>query len=89
VREQRADTGDQQHEEQDLINRRAWPTKAEARTAVFEYLESFYNRRRRHSRLEMLSPADFENNTLSDTGPSGFTPISPIMSTTSTAAHAA
>ncbi len=32
----------------DLINRRAWPTKAEARTAVFEYLESFYNRRRRH-----------------------------------------
>jgi putative transposase len=48
----------------DLIHRRAWPTKAEARTAVFEYIETFYNRRRRHSRLGMLSPADFENRTL-------------------------
>jgi transposase InsO family protein len=48
----------------DLIHRRAWPTKAEARTAIFEYVEAFYNRRRRHSRLAMLSPADFENRTL-------------------------
>jgi putative transposase len=45
----------------DLIHRRAWPTKAEARTAVFEYIEAFYNRRRRHSMLGYLSPADFEN----------------------------
>jgi len=73
----------------DLINRRSWPTKAQARTAVFKYLETFYNRRRRHSRLGMLSPADFENSTLSDTGPSGFTPTPPIVSTTPTAAHAA
>ena len=48
----------------DLIHRRAWPTKAQARTAVFEYIETFYNRRRRHSRLGMLSPADYENRTL-------------------------
>jgi putative transposase len=54
----------------DLINRRAWPTKAEARTAVFEYVEAFYNRRRRHSRLGMLSPADFENSTLLPDGAS-------------------
>ena len=54
----------------DLINRRAWPTKAEARTAVFEYVEAFYNRRRRHSRLGMLSPVDFENNTLMPDGAS-------------------
>jgi putative transposase len=54
----------------DLIHRRAWPTKAEARTAVFEYVEAFYNRRRRHSRLRMLSPVDFENSTLSDDGAS-------------------
>ena len=47
----------------DLINRRAWPTKAEARTAVFAYIEAFYNRRRRHSRLGMLSPVDYENRT--------------------------
>jgi putative transposase len=47
----------------DLIHRRSWPTKAEARTAVFEYIETFYNRRRRHSRLGMLSPVDYENRT--------------------------
>jgi putative transposase len=49
----------------DLIYRRTWPTKAEARTAAFDYIEVFYNRRRRHSRLGMLSPLDFENSTLS------------------------
>ena len=54
----------------DLIHRRAWPTKAEARTAVFEYIEAFYNRRRRHSRLGMLSPVDFENSSLLDDGAS-------------------
>jgi putative transposase len=48
----------------DLIHRRSWPTKTEARTAVFEYIEAFYNRRRRHSRLGMRSPVDFENSTL-------------------------
>ena len=45
----------------DLIHRRSWPTKADARTAVFDYIETFYNRRRRHSLLGMRSPADFEN----------------------------
>ena len=44
----------------DLIYRRSWPTKTEARTAVFDYIEAFYNRRRRHSQLGMLCPADFE-----------------------------
>jgi putative transposase len=48
----------------DLIHRRAWPTKTEARTAIFGYIEAFYNRRRRHSRLGMRSPADFETSTL-------------------------
>jgi putative transposase len=48
----------------DLIHRRSWPTKAEARVAVFEYIEAFYNRRRRHSTLGYLSPADFENSSL-------------------------
>jgi len=48
----------------DLIHRRSWPTKAEARTAVFDYIEVFYNRRRRHSLLGMLSPLEFENGTL-------------------------
>jgi len=52
----------------DLIHRRSWPTKAEARTAVFEYIEAFYNRRRRHSLLGMLSRVDFENSTLGQDG---------------------
>jgi len=52
----------------DLIHRRSWPTKADARTAVFEYIETFYNRRRRHSLLGMRSPADFENGTHIDHG---------------------
>ena len=33
----------------ELIHRRSWPTKAELRTEVFDYIEVFYNRRRRHS----------------------------------------
>ena len=44
----------------DLIYRRSWPTKQQARTAVFGYIETFYNRRRRHSTLGMLSPVDYE-----------------------------
>jgi putative transposase len=44
----------------ELINRRSWPSKAELRTEVFEYIEVFYNRERRHSTLGQLSPADYE-----------------------------
>lgn len=54
----------------DLIHRRSWPTKAEARMAVFDYIEAFYNRRRRHSLLGMLSPLDFENSTPRNDGTS-------------------
>jgi len=36
-------------------------TRAEARTAIFEYLEFFYNRRRRHSSLGYLSPVELGN----------------------------
>lgn len=39
----------------ELIHRRSWPTKAELRTEVFEYIEVFYNRQRRHSTLGQLS----------------------------------
>jgi len=44
----------------ELINRRAWPTRAETRSAVFEYIEGWYNPRRRHSTLGYLSPAQYE-----------------------------
>ncbi|MGH2968375.1 MAG: IS3 family transposase, partial [Solirubrobacteraceae bacterium] len=34
----------------DLIHRRSWPTKTEARTAVFDYIEAFYRGRDRRCR---------------------------------------
>jgi transposase InsO family protein len=37
-----------------------WATRDEARTAVFEYIEAWYNLQRRHSSLGYLSPAAFE-----------------------------
>jgi putative transposase len=53
----------------ELIRRQSWPTRAELRTAVFDYIEIFYNATRRHSTLGMLSPADYENSTLGRDGP--------------------
>lgn len=44
----------------ELIHRQSWPTRARARRAIFEYVEVFYNRRRLHSSLGYLSPADYE-----------------------------
>jgi len=45
---------------QELINERVYATRAEARVALFEYIEIFYNRERLHSTLGYLSPAEFE-----------------------------
>jgi putative transposase len=47
----------------ELVHRRSWPTRRELTSEVFEYIEAFYNRVRRHSTLGMLSPLDFENPT--------------------------
>ena len=44
----------------ELIHRAVWPTRQHARTAIFLYLEGFYNRHRRHSTLGYYSPNDFE-----------------------------
>jgi putative transposase len=45
----------------ELLYRSSWPTRLVARTAIFEYIEGFYNTRRRHSALGHLSPAaEFE-----------------------------
>jgi putative transposase len=51
----------------ELIHGRSWPTKAELRTEVFEYIEVFFNRRRRHSTLGFLSPAQFERTQQTET----------------------
>ena len=44
----------------ELVHRRSWPTRRELGSAVFEYIEAFYNRERRHSTLGMLAPAEYE-----------------------------
>ncbi len=48
----------------ELIHRDSWPTRAVAQTAIFEYIECFYNRRRRHSALGYLSPCEYERSTM-------------------------
>jgi transposase InsO family protein len=48
----------------ELVYQVHWPSRATARTALFEYLELFYNRRRRHSSLGYLTPAEFERGNL-------------------------
>ena len=44
----------------ELVNRRSWPSRHELQLAVFEYIEAFYNRQRRHSTLGMRSPVTYE-----------------------------
>ena len=46
----------------ELVHRRRFATRAEARDAIFDFVEVFYNRRRRHSTLGYVSPVDFEKN---------------------------
>jgi putative transposase len=45
---------------EELIYQRAWPTRHELEMEVFSYIEGFYNPKRRHSRLDNLSPAAYE-----------------------------
>ena len=42
------------------VHHRVYHTRDEARTDVFMYIEGFYNRRRRHSSLDYLSPEAYE-----------------------------
>lgn len=44
----------------DLIYRRAFSTRVEAKREIFDYIEVFYNRQRSHTALGCLSPVDFE-----------------------------
>lgn len=45
---------------EELIHRQSWATRAQARRAIFDYIEVFFNRRRLHSSLGYLSPAEYE-----------------------------
>jgi len=66
----------------ELTRRRSWPTRRQLQTAIFTWIEAWYNRRRLHSTLGYLSPRDYENSTLSKPGASlaaSRLPQSPIM----------
>jgi putative transposase len=52
----------------ELLDRRKFATQAEARMAVFEFIEGFYNPRRRHSSLGYLSPVNYERRMEATTG---------------------
>jgi putative transposase len=53
--------------ETELLDRTTFRTRADARLAVFDYIEAFYNPHRRHSALDYLSPAEFERRYRSET----------------------
>jgi putative transposase len=43
-----------------LLNRRRWRSRVELANAIFEYIEIFHNRQRRHSSIRMLTPIEYE-----------------------------
>jgi len=44
----------------ELLNRRTWTTRIELSAAMVDWIEAFYNRRRRHSSLGYISPNEYE-----------------------------
>lgn len=51
----------------ELLHRHRFLSREAARTAVFDYIEGFYNGVRRHSSLDYLSPAEYEEATMEAT----------------------
>jgi putative transposase len=51
----------------ELVHRQSWPTRRDLGSAVFEYVEAFYNRQRRHSTLGYLSPEEYEQKAITTT----------------------
>ena len=64
LRKALAETGSKQ-KQKDLINRRSWPEKNECRSAIFEWIEVFYNRVRLHTTIGSYAPEEFESLRLS------------------------
>jgi len=42
------------------VNRYSWPTRHDAQTAIFDFIERWYNNLRLHSTLGYVTPAEFE-----------------------------
>ena len=55
----------------ELLDRHVWPTRDSLKTAIFDCIEVFYNRVRRHSSLDYLSPRDYERRELTRPAPAG------------------
>ncbi|WP_425432380.1 IS3 family transposase [Geodermatophilus amargosae] len=47
--------------QRELLDRQTWDTRADLGSAIFKWIEAFYNPRRRHSALGYLSPVAFEH----------------------------
>jgi transposase InsO family protein len=45
----------------ELIDRHVWVSRSQARAAISEWIECFYNRQRRHSSISGLSPTEYES----------------------------
>src|SRR5574341_1569158 len=52
----------------ELLDRQRFKTQVEARLAVFEFIEGFYNPQRRHSGIGYLSPTEYERRSLAGSG---------------------
>jgi transposase InsO family protein len=51
----------------ELVHRQPWPTRRDLGSAVFEYVEGFYSRQRRHSTLGYLTPEELEQKDITTT----------------------
>jgi putative transposase len=51
----------------ELVHRQSWPSRRDLSSAVFDYIEAFYNRQRRHSTLGYLSPEEYERGAITIT----------------------
>lgn len=51
----------------ELVHRHPWPSRRDLSSAVFDYIEAFYNRQRRHSTLGYLSPQEYERGRITTT----------------------
>jgi transposase InsO family protein len=46
--------------QRELLDRKQWATRKELASAIFEWIEAWYNPRRRHTSIDNLSPVDYE-----------------------------
>lgn len=51
----------------ELLNRKKWKTRVELANAIFEYIEIFHNRQRRHSALRYRTPIEYETLEINNT----------------------